>query len=62
MMEDTLSVAYAVAKALTEGKSLQELNRLQIALQAISSLVSAEVAERRLGSGIPLQTPSGTGK
>lgn len=61
-MEDTLSVAYAVAKALTDGKTLQELNRLQITLQAISSLVAAEIAKRRLESGVPLQTPGGTGK
>ena len=62
MMEDTLSVAYAMAKALTEGKTLQELNRLQITLQAITSLVNAEVAEKRLDSSLSSQSTSGAGK
>ena len=61
MMEDTLSVAYAMAKALTEGKSLQELTKMQITLQAISSLVTAEIARIRLLSGSS-QTTDGTGK
>ena len=61
MMEDTLSVAYAVAKALSEGKTLEELTALQIRLQAISSLVAAEIASMRLTGKDP-RSDGGAGK
>jgi len=59
-MEDSLTLAFTVAKALTAGKTLNELLALQSTLQAISSLVSAEIAAMKLGGGSTLQTPSGT--
>ena len=47
-MDEDLTFAYAVARALTTGKNTEELARLQIVLQTISSLVTAELASQRL--------------
>ena len=49
-MNDDLTLAYALARALTEGKNTEELSRLQIILQTVCSLVSAELGCRRLQS------------
>ena len=58
-MDAEIKTAYLIAEALTAGKSLEELARLQITLQTISSLVAAELASRRRGSNVP---QSGAGK
>ena len=47
-MKDDVTLAYALARALTEGKNAEELSRLQIILQAVLSLVSAEIGCLRL--------------
>lgn len=47
-MEDELSVAFALAKALIAGRDLSELSRLQIILQALSCMISTEIGCRRL--------------
>ncbi|MBO4472215.1 MAG: hypothetical protein J5765_00260 [Clostridia bacterium] len=47
-MDEDLTFAYAVARALIKGKSTEELARLQIILQTVSSLVAAELASQRL--------------
>ena len=57
MLDRELRVAYAIAEALTAGKNATELARLQIVLQTISSLITAEINCKRLGS-----STSGTGK
>ena len=60
-MEEELSVAFAAAKALIAGRTLDELTRLQILLQAISSLISAEIGCQRLKNSAA-QTQSGASK
>ena len=47
-MNDDLTLAYALARALTEGKTVEELSRLHILLQTVCSLVSAELGCLRL--------------
>lgn len=47
-MDDDLTLAYALARTLTKDKTADELARLQILLQTVCSLVSAELACRRL--------------
>lgn len=60
-MEDDLSMAFLIAKTLIRDKSFEELSRLQITLQAISSLVSAELGRMRLSALTP-ETPRGASK
>ena len=55
-MEGEINLAFAIARALTEGKSTEELARLQILLQTVSSLVAAELAEQRLKGGAENQS------
>ena len=55
-----IDLAFALAKALIAGKTTEELTRLQIVLQTLSSVVSAEIACLRLKTS-PLPSPSGTG-
>ena len=55
-MDEELKLAVALAHALMEGKTAEELARLQILLQTVTSLVSAEVGCRRLGASTPLPT------
>ena len=47
-MDDELSLAFALAKSLIAGRTFQELSRLQILLQAVSSLIAAEIGCQRL--------------
>jgi len=47
-MDEDLTLAFAVARALVTGKSQEELARLQILLQTVSSLVAAELGCKRL--------------
>ena len=47
-MDDEVSLAFALAKILIEGRTLAELTRMQILLQAVSSLISAEIGCQRL--------------
>ena len=47
-MNDDLTFAFALAQALIEGKNAEELARLQILLQTVLSLVSAELGCLRL--------------
>ena len=49
MLDRDLRLAYAIAEALTVDKSVEELARLQIVLQTISSLVAAELGCLRNG-------------
>ena len=55
-MNDDLTLAFALARAMMEGKDAEELSRLQIILQTVLSLVSAEVGCKRLGRSTPLPT------
>ena len=48
-MEDGVGFACALGKALVKNKNLTELLKLQASLQVVSSIVSATIAERRLG-------------
>jgi len=48
-MDADLKVAYMIAEALTKGKTIEQLARLQITLQTLSSLVAAELACLRNG-------------
>ena len=59
-MDADLRIAYALAENLLAGKSLSELTRIQIVLQTISSLVSAEIGCRRLNE--VTESQSGPGK
>ncbi len=59
-MDADIKAAYLIAEALMKGKSLDELARLQITLQTVSSLVAAQVACLRNGRSNAPQ--SGTGK
>lgn len=56
-----IDLAFALAKALVAGKTTEELTRLQIVLQALSSMVSAELASLRLKAS-SVQTASGASK
>ena len=49
-MDADLELAFLIAEALTKGKTTEELTRLQITLQTISSLVAADLAYKRNGS------------
>ena len=49
MLDRDLRLAFAIAEALTVDKSVEELARLQIVLQTISSLVAAELGCLRNG-------------
>ena len=52
-MKDCVAAASALANALVRGKTIRELAELQIALQLISSVVSAEIARLRLEEKAP---------
>ncbi len=56
-----IDLAFALAKALIAGKTTEELTRLQIILQTLFQVVSAELSCLRLKAS-PFQTPSGTSK
>ena len=56
-MDADLRVAYLIAESLTRGKSAEELSSLQILLQTVTSLVSADLACKRRRSSQP---PDGT--
>ena len=58
-MDADLSTAYAIAQAMIAGKTLRELTRLQIVLQTISSLVSAEIGCKRLSDQSQSQSSAG---
>ena len=58
-MDADIKLAYLIADALTKGKNLEELTRLQITLQTVSSLVTAELARVRSKG---LSGESGAGK
>jgi len=47
-MNDFVLTVSVLANALVRGRSLQELQRLQVALQIMLSTVSAEIAVSRL--------------
>ena len=47
-MDDLVSTASALANALVRGRTLQELQRLQVILQIVLSVVSAEITALRL--------------
>ena len=49
-MDADLELAFLIAEALTKEKTIEELTRLQITLQTISSLVAADLACKRNGS------------
>ena len=49
-MDDLVSAASALANALVRGRSLQELQRLQLTLQVVLSVVSAEIAALRINN------------
>ena len=46
-MDDLVSAASALANLLVKGRSLPELQRLQIALQVVGSIVAAKVLSLR---------------
>ena len=58
-MNAELDLAFAIAKALIAGRTLTELNRLQIILQAISSMLSAEIGCQRLTGTSTAQSQGG---
>ena len=58
-MDADIKAAYLIAEALTAGKSLDELARLQITLQTVSSLVAAQLACLRNGGSNAPQSGSG---
>ena len=60
-MDEDLTFAFAVARALVKGKTTEELTRLQIVLQAVSSLVAAELGCSRLKTS-KTDAQSGAGK
>ena len=43
-MDADLRFAYMIAEALTQGKTQQELMQLQVFLQTLSSLITAQIA------------------
>ena len=52
-MNDDLTLAYALARALMDGKTAEELSRLQILLQTVNSLLLAEIGRLRLEGSKP---------
>ena len=60
-MDRDISFAIALARALMEGKDSAELARLQIVLQTVSSLVTAELGCLRL-SASETQSTGGASK
>lgn len=49
MTVDDLHLAITLTQAMIKGKSMEELSRLHLLLQTMSSLVSAELGCLRLG-------------
>ena len=47
-MNEDLTFAFTVARALIADKTLEELSRLQVLLQTVASLVASELALKRL--------------
>ena len=48
-MNEALQAAYLIAEMLTKGKTIEELTRLQVTLQTVSSLVTADLVAKRSG-------------
>lgn len=58
MTVDDLHLAITLTQAMIKGKSMEELSRLHLLLQTMSSLVSAELGCLRLdGSFSPKSNP-----
>ena len=60
-MDSDLTLACALAKALIAGKDSNELARMQILLQTVSSLVSAELGCLRLKNAASSEPQSKSG-
>ena len=60
-MDRDISFAYALARALISEKDATELARLQIVLQTVSSLVSAELGCLRLKNAASSEPQSKSG-
>lgn len=52
MTVDDLHLAITLTQAMIKGKSTEELSRLHLLLQTMSSLVSAELGCLRLGGSL----------